>query len=90
MAETNYMKKHLSIVTEIDGEVIGTVAVDGVSQVRWFQGKDICQKCKRNRLNGHETKPGYEHGDERWCETCYYAMPIGKPEASVVNLKGTP
>ena len=44
MAETNYMKKHLSIVTEIDGEVIGTVAVDGVSQVRWFQGKDICQK----------------------------------------------
>jgi hypothetical protein len=46
---------------------------NGVSQGRWFRGADICEHCKSARIDlpgQHESKPGYEHGDERWCEDC--------------------
>jgi hypothetical protein len=62
---------------EIDVRV--KVRADEVALGRWFQGADICEHCKRQRIDGpgqHKTKPGYEHGDERCCETCYYEKPI--------------
>lgn len=47
---------------------------DGVAWGRWFQGADICEKCKVTKLVGHPTDPGYHHEDERWCEKCYYGI----------------
>jgi hypothetical protein len=73
------------LFTRREVEVVVHVRSDGVSQGRWFQGADICEKCKRARIGdprdpaGHD--PGYHHGAERWCQDCYYAVPItdGKP-----------
>jgi hypothetical protein len=56
-------------------EIRVKVCADGVAIGRWFQGADICEHCKRTRIDGlgqHAYKPGYEHADERWCEACYY------------------
>jgi hypothetical protein len=71
-------------------EIRVKVVSDGVSQGRWFQGADICERCKRARIDGpgqHETKPGYEHGDERWCEACYYKDPIPDMQ-NTLSMKG--
>lgn len=60
-------------------EVRVKVVADGVAIGRWFQGADICENCKRTRIDGpgqHGTEPGYHHGPERWCEECYYKLPI--------------
>jgi hypothetical protein len=47
-------------------EIVVHVRSNGVSQGRWFQGADICEKCKREKIVG-----GYKHGrDERWCLSC--------------------
>ena len=114
MRPDDWMKKHLAIVTEVDGKQIGNLPVEdpfhttnvtvglsfwgllkmllglapreihvrvkvrsnGVSQGRWFQRAEICEKCKRTRIDdirhpqGHDH--GYHHGDERWCHDCYY------------------
>lgn len=64
------------------------IGSDGVSQGRWFQGADICERCKRTRIDGpgeHESKPGYEHGQERWCEKCYYQDGIPGIESKASN-----
>ena len=62
------------------------VRSDGVSQGRWFQRAIICDKCRRNRIDDirHpvEHDHGYHHGDERWCEACYYDHPIPAPVAN--------
>ena len=61
-------------------EVRVHVRSNGVSQGRWFQGADICERCKRTRIDeprhGPKADPGYHHGDERWCEGCYYEKPL--------------
>lgn len=61
-------------------EVRVKVCADGVAIGRWFQGADICEKCKRFRidepLHGQNADPGYHHGNERWCQACYYEVPI--------------
>lgn len=61
-------------------EVRVHVRSDGVSQGRWFQRAIICDHCRRNRIDDPHHPPehdhGYHHGDERWCEDCYYEKPI--------------
>jgi len=68
------------------------VRSDGVSQGRWFQRAIICDKCKRNRIDDPRHPPehdhGYHHGDERWCEDCYYERTIeSKPTGLTNNAK---
>lgn len=124
MRDTEHMKKHLFVVTKVDGntinrlpvedpfhttkvthiqewsfwdwlklafkrrwtvEVVVRVESDGVSQGRWFQGADICENCKRTRLDKpgqHPTKPGYESHDMRVCEDCYYERVIPLSDTS--------
>lgn len=60
-------------------ETVITVMVggDSVAMKRWFQGQDTCERCQTRKIGPlpgvHETEPGYHHGNERWCEDCYYA-----------------
>lgn len=61
-----------------------SVVADSVALRRWFQGQDTCERCRQVKIGPlpgvHETEPGYHHGDERWCEQCYYGY---EPEESV-------
>jgi hypothetical protein len=63
-------------------ETVIRVVVDGdsVAMKRWFQGQDTCERCLQTKIGPlpgvHETESGYHHGDERWCEECYYADPV--------------
>lgn len=64
------------------------VGSDGVSQGRWFQRAIICDKCERARIDdprhpAHDC--GYHHGDERWCEDCYYEKPISVEPVGVTQ-----
>lgn len=52
-------------------EIVVHVRSDGVSQGRWFQGADICEKCKRNRVDGPtQPMPGCRESGEVWCDDC--------------------
>jgi len=66
------------------------VRADGVAIKRWFQGQDTCEKCQDVKIGPlpgvHETEPGYHHGDERWCETCYYREEIPASVAMTAML----
>ncbi len=58
-------------------EVVVHVRSDGVAQARWFRGEDVCTKCKRRPIGyphdgSSASKPGYESGEDRLCESCYY------------------
>lgn len=53
-------------------EVVVKVRADGCALGRWFQGADICEKCCRTRISGHEHKPGYQSHGMCVCEDCYY------------------
>lgn len=62
-------------------EVRSHIRSDGVALGRWFQGADICEKCKHAVIGypndgSSAANPGYHHGDERWCEACYYSAPV--------------
>lgn len=74
----NWLKLLVKRPREIEVRV--KIIHDGVALGRWFQGADICEKCKRARIDdarhGPHADPGYHHGDERWCEACYYDYPI--------------
>lgn len=72
-------------------EVITRVESDGVSQGRWFQGADICEKCRHNRIDTpgqHPTKPGYESHGMRVCQECYYGT-WAPPVANVSDCKAS-
>jgi hypothetical protein len=63
---------------------------DGVAQARWFRGVDVCERCQRTPIGiphdgsaAHD--PGYHHGEERLCESCYYDYPQKASVAAEVN-----
>lgn len=53
-----------------------SVVADNVAYKRWFQGQDTCERCLQTKIGPepgvHPTEPGYHHGEERWCQACYY------------------
>jgi hypothetical protein len=115
MRDTEHMKRHLSIRTQIDNKTTSEIPVedpfhhttviiewslwdwlkmlwqrkvevrvkvmsDGVSQGRWFQGADICENCKRRRIDGPKPDGCFhaykqDGSDEQWCEACHYGYP---------------
>lgn len=58
---------------------------DTVAHKRWFAGQDGCDRCGATIGFPHDGSnaddPGYHHGDDRLCETCYYGYPQPKPES---------
>jgi hypothetical protein len=64
-------------------QIIHHIRGDSVAMKRWFAGQDGCDWCGATIGYPHDgssaADPGYHHGDERLCETCYY-----KPESKAV------
>lgn len=59
-------------------EVLVHVSGDQVANKRWFLGVDACDRCAATIGYPHDGSnaddPGYHHGNERLCESCYYGM----------------
>lgn len=56
--------------------IVTRIIADDVAYKRWFSGVDACDRCAAVIGYPHDGSnaddPGYHHGDERLCETCYY------------------